>query len=125
MESPYILAAGASFLAGVFGYIIVRFWIVPISRYRRAKRASAQAISDLRNAAGGHDAEAAKKACRVAADRLSESYSVNVPPWYRMVLAQRNESPVEAAKDLLALANAREPDRRRVLSEAIRKSLGL
>ena len=125
MDSTYILAAGASFLAGMFGYIIVRFWAIPIGRYRRAKAGAAEALSALRNADEDGKAKAAKKACRIAADRLSELYSVEVPPWYRMVLAQRSETPVEAARDLMALANARDPEHRRTLEEAIRKSLGL
>ncbi|MFW6242445.1 MAG: hypothetical protein ACOC98_17830, partial [Thermodesulfobacteriota bacterium] len=96
MDSPYLLAAGASFLAGMFGYVIVRFWAMPIARYRRAKAMTQDALDALLAADGKREMAEAKKACRVAADRLSELYSVDLPPWYRMVLDQRGESPVQA-----------------------------
>ena len=125
MDSPYLIAAGASFLAGMFGYIIVRFWAMPIGRYRRAKARAEDALTALLAADGKTEMADAKKACRVAADRLSELYSVDLPPWYRMVLDQRGESPVQAAKDLMTLSNTRDPDHQIVLTEAIRKSLAL
>ncbi|MFP4032794.1 MAG: hypothetical protein ACLFRG_21035 [Desulfococcaceae bacterium] len=125
MDSPYLLAAGASFLAGMFGYVIVRFWAMPIARYRRAKAMTQDALDALLAADGKREMAEAKKACRVAADRLSELYSVDLPPWYRMVLDQRGESPVQAAKDLMTLSNTKDPDHQIVLTEAIRKSIGL
>ncbi len=123
MDSSYLVAAGASFLAGIFGYIIVRFWALPIIRYRRAKAQAEDALTQLLAADGKSEMAAAKKACRVAADRLSELYSADLPPWYRMVLDQRSESPVQAATDLMTLSNTKDPDQQIVLTEAIRKSL--
>ena len=38
MDSSLLIAAGASFVAGLLGYIIVRFWIKPIVRYATTKR---------------------------------------------------------------------------------------
>jgi hypothetical protein len=125
MDSPYIIAAGASFLAGVFGYIIVRFWAMPIARYRRAKAMTQDALDSLLAADGKREMAEAKKACRIAADRLSELYSVDLPPWYRMVLDQRSESPVQAANDLMTLSNTKDPDHQIVLTEAVRKSLAM
>ena len=34
---PIYWAALVSFIIGAFGYIIVRFWIIPIVRYKKAK----------------------------------------------------------------------------------------
>ena len=34
---PIYIAAIISFVIGVFGYIIVRFWVLPIGRYIRVK----------------------------------------------------------------------------------------
>jgi hypothetical protein len=125
MDSPYLIAAGASFLAGMFGYIILRFWAMPIGRYRRTKAQAEDALTAVLAADGKTEMADAKKACRVAADRLSELYTVDLPPWYRMVLDQRGETPVQAAKELMTLSNTRDPDHQIVLTEAIRKSLAL
>ena len=38
MDSPLLIAAGASFIAGLLGYIIARLWIKPIVRYNVTKR---------------------------------------------------------------------------------------
>jgi hypothetical protein len=38
MDSSLLIAAGASFIAGLLGYIIARLWIKPIARYHITKR---------------------------------------------------------------------------------------
>ena len=38
MDSSLLIAAGASFIAGLLGYIIARLWIRPIVRYHITKR---------------------------------------------------------------------------------------
>ncbi len=38
MDLSLLIAAGASFVVGLLGYIIVRFWIKPIVRYTSTKR---------------------------------------------------------------------------------------
>jgi len=117
MEPIYIVAI-ISFVFGVFGYIITQFWLRPILRYRELKR---RVASDLTGYAIAETVEGADKetgrqtkdrlaAIRRYSDELSSSYSYDLPPWYRLVLHQRGESPVEASKHLMKLSNTRNPE---------------
>ena len=38
VDSTLLIAAGASFLAGLLGYVMARLWIKPIVRYTITKR---------------------------------------------------------------------------------------
>ena len=114
MEPIYIVAI-ISFAFGVFGYIITQFWLRPILRYRELKR---RVASDLAGYVIAETVEGADKktdrrtkdrpaAIRRHSDELSSSYSYDLPPWYRLVLQRRGESPVEASKHLMKLSNTR------------------
>ena len=117
MEPIYIVAI-ISFFFGVFGYVITQFWLRPILRYRQLKR---QVESDLAGYALTETNEGTDKkkdrqtrdrlaAIRRHSDELSSSYSYDLPPWYRLVLQRRGESPVEASKQLMKLSNTRNPE---------------
>ena len=117
MEPIYIVAI-ISFFFGIFGYVITQFWLRPILRYRQLKR---QVASDLAGYAMAETIEGGDKkrgqqtrdrlaAIRQHSDELSSSYSYDLPPWYRLVLQRRGESPVEASKQLMKLSNTRNPE---------------
>lgn len=128
---PIYLAAGASFVLGASGYIIIQFWIRPIRRYRALKR---QVVSDLKckdpvssepeSMPSPQAVTAGAKTLRSHSMALSEAYSYDLPHWYRMVLDNRGESPIEASKTLMRLANSRDPihirERRKEICEFLR-----
>lgn len=106
-----IIPAVASFLIGVFGYIIVRFWIFPITRYGRVKRAVGRALaiydgSDAQDAAA---LKAVRKDLRQQASQLSDLFHVDLPTWYKLVLVRRGEAPEGAIAHLMTLADTRNP----------------
>jgi hypothetical protein len=130
MEPIYIVAM-ISFAFGAFGYIITQFWLRPILRYRQLKQ---QVASDLTGYAIAETVDGAdKKADRQAkdwlaairrhSDELSSSYSYDLPPWYRLVLQRRGESPVEASKHLMKLSNTRNPEHAKGHVEKIKACL--
>ena len=126
MEPIYIVAI-ISFFFGVFGYVIVQFWLRPIFRYRQLKQQVASDVKEYARAvsAGGPDkaADDRQAALRRHSDELSSSYSYDLPPWYRLVLQRRGESPVEASGYLMKLSNTRNPEHAKAHVEKIRASL--
>lgn len=124
-----IIASLIGFSLGATGYIVLRFWILPIRRYRQIKR---QITESLRH----HELKfAGEKTFQLPADQsenfrkqsvaLTDAYYDDLPHWYRMVLANRKESPDEASKNLLALSGIRNPDHARNRIRNIKTALNL
>ncbi|WP_373500378.1 hypothetical protein [Desulfococcus sp.] len=111
-------SAFVSFVLGASSYIIVRYWVLPIGRYQTRKRAVEGLLPRYRAARAGEAPEGSdgmtvadySKALRKQADLLSDSFDLDLPHWYRMLLGNRQESPVEAARLLMTLANTRHAD---------------
>ncbi len=70
---PIYIAALISFIVGLFGYIIIRFWILPINRYLKIKdrlSSDMNALLDMLRAEQPQNNEAAKiQARRVSVRR--------------------------------------------------------
>lgn len=114
MELIYA-AAFVSFVLGASTYIIVRFWVLPIHRYRKRKRAVAAILSLYRkpreeNGSDDMPVKDLSATLRKQAAQLSDSFDLEVPHWYRMLLNSRGESPVDAARLLTKLANTKNAD---------------
>jgi hypothetical protein len=112
------MAALISFVAGLFGYIIARYWVRPIGLYHRHKRRLAldlEFYAGALNRAGAREivdqsAQARLQSARKALGDLLSAYDGELPQWYRLVLARRSESPMAANQPLMALANIRNPE---------------
>ncbi len=107
-----IFAAFVSFCIGAAGYVIIRFWILPIRRYKKVKQQISEIImshdfSGYNNNSFKLSSERAE-ALRKQSLALSNSYYDDLPKWYLMVLANRKESPADASKDLMTLSNTRD-----------------
>ena len=135
IDSSVLIAAGASFVAGVFGYIIARFWVKPILGYSIAKhKLDAQLtlyldrLPDAKETCGndGADPSIGEDALRLAR-RLSmdlvTSYNEKVPYWYRLFLDSRQESPVKASGLLTNINKIKDVQQRRAKIDAARKEL--
>ncbi|BBO80065.1 hypothetical protein [Desulfosarcina ovata] len=117
LDSSLLIAAGASFVAGVLGYIIARFWIKPIVRYNIAKRkldhhlgVYLNMIDDLAQTPkkqAGIIQETLRTARKHGMDLVS-CYSSDLPYWYRLLLESRQESPTEASGLLTNLSKMRD-----------------
>jgi hypothetical protein len=122
---PIYIASVICFLAGASGYVIVRFWIIPIGKYRQL---ITQIKSDLavfqEQARGKAPDKDAQKNLRQRATALTDLHDLDLPPWYRIILKQRGQSPLAASEGLMTLANTRNPDHIRSRIEQILGSLG-
>ncbi len=110
---PIYIAALISFIVGLFGYIVVRFWILPIGRYIRVKSRFAsdlRALLDMLQAEQPRNTENSQIQDRQVSLRRYSSdlvsiYQDELPYWYRLYLESKKEQPLEAAKFSMRLAN--------------------
>lgn len=124
-----ILGSMIGFGLGAAGYIVFRFWLLPIRRYQRIK----QEITEMvRRHEGNLSGEKSfqlspdqSEICRKQSVALTDAYYDDLPHWYRMVLANRKESPDDASKSLLALSGIRNADHARKRIQNIKTSLNL
>ena len=115
---PIYIAALISFIVGLFGYIIIRFWILPINRYLKIKdhlSSDMSALLDMLRAEQPQNNEAAKIQARKVSVRrhcsdLVSIYQNDLPYWYRLYLESKKEQPLEAAKFSMRLANTRKQE---------------
>ena len=124
------IAAIIGFCLGSAGYIIFRFWLLPIRRYQQIKDEIAESIRyhelKLSNEKTFQLSLDQSKTCRKQAVALTNLYYDDLPHWYRMVLNNRKEYPEGASKNLKALAsNIRNPDHARSRIYNIRNNLNL
>ena len=135
MDSSLLIAAGASFVAGLTGYIIVRFWIKPIVRYTRTKRKLnhelTRYLAQMNETAGSEKKKArnqSKPALRNARKNtmnLASCYGEEIPYWYRLLLDSRGESPSEALSLLTNLSKIRDQEQIKDRIDRARKKMGL
>ncbi len=117
---PLISGGIVGFVMGAFGFIIGRFWILPISRYTRLKNEISRLLKTYGKGEAAENRETMKQqaeSLRKLSVALSDSFALDLPLWYRMVLDNRKESPTEAAGHLMTLANTQKAEhiRERIL----------
>ncbi|MBW2011507.1 MAG: hypothetical protein JRI32_07675 [Deltaproteobacteria bacterium] len=89
------------------------FFIKPFWQYRKLKN---KIVSDLifyQNSIRTQETDETKKeqikerikTSKHHAAELSKCYNENLPLWYKLVLDNRGESPIEASSDLMTLSN--------------------
>jgi len=122
MEVIYF-AAFISFVLGASSYIIIRFWVRPIYRYRKRKQAVAATLPIHQK--DRTPLMALSATLRKQAGDLSDSFDLELPHWYRMLLDKRSESPVEAARLLMKLANTKNSDHMEKQIDQIMEALKL
>jgi len=115
---PIYVAAFISFVIGLFGYIVVRFWILPIGRYIRVKSRFAsdlRALLDILQAEQPRNTENSQIQDRQVSLRRYSSdlvaiYQNELPYWYRLYLESKKEQPLEAAESSMRLSNTRKSE---------------
>ena len=121
VDSSLLVAAGASFIAGVFGFIIARFWVKPLMRYQITKRKLNRNLLDYLSRTDGSGSPASAQhakgnavlhSARKHAIALVACYTKDLPYWYRLLLESRQESPMDASGLLTNLSKMH--DRRQV-----------
>jgi hypothetical protein len=107
MDTSLLIAAGASFVAGLVGTIIAKLWIKPIARHKKIRRKLESALIDclerMESTAAGPDplkkgkqAQATLRSARKHAMDLVSCHQGEIPYWYRLFLESRQVAPNEA-----------------------------
>jgi hypothetical protein len=108
IDTSLLVAAAASFIAGLLGYIIARLWILPILRYAMTRRKLDRELKRYQTLVRQHalpETSARRKpkawddialSARRHAMKLVSGYTKEIPYWYRLLLDSRQESPSEA-----------------------------
>ncbi|WP_372683494.1 hypothetical protein [Desulfosarcina sp.] len=134
MDSPLLIAAGASFIAGLLGYIIARLWIKPIVRYNLTKRKLDRELTrylvQMNASTGpeepvGHHRDTMLRAARQHAVDLVACFHEEIPYWYRLLLESRKESPTEASGLLTNLSKIRNSEQVMRRIERARTKMGI
>lgn len=110
---PIYWAAIFSFVAGACGYIIVRFWVIPIGRYKRLKGRLTADLARMMEVLPAEVHASPKaflskkrlKEMRRTMMRLVELNNHDLPYWYRLVLVTRKESAEQASEVAMRLEN--------------------
>jgi len=133
MDSSLLIAAGASFVAGLLGYIIVRFWIKPIARYTSTKRKLnhelARYLAHMSETAGSEKKKTQNRGkptlrnARKYTMTLASCYGEEIPYWYRLLLDSRGESPTEALGLLTNLSKIRDHEQIKDRIDRARKKM--
>jgi len=129
--TPIYIGAGIGFILGSTGFFLTRFWLVPISRYRKIKREILTVTAFFDETLKKNTAPEPQRlneihqTCRQLADRLNVCYQETLPYKYKLYLNGRNESPPEAAKSLMGLANIRNMGHAARKAATLRQQLNL
>jgi hypothetical protein len=115
---PIYIASLISFIVGLLGYIIIRFWILPIGRYLTMKRRLAsdiRALLDMLQTERPRNIESSQIQDRGVSARRHNSelisiYQNELPYWYRLYLESKKERPLEASKFSMRLTNTRKQE---------------
>ena len=119
LAKPIVWAALVSFFVGSFGYVLARLVIRPLLRYHIIKQRIRQAL-DGPSTLGTPDRKAI---LREYASALTTCHNEQLPHWYRLLLKNRGEAPLEAARHLMTLANVRQPPHASRRSADVRRAL--
>ena len=112
---PIYVAAFFSFVVGLFGYIVVRFWILPIGQYIRIKDRLAfdlKTLIDMLQDEQSYQTEKSqiqdqRLSLRRHSSDLTSTYQDKLPYWYRLYLESKNEQPLKATESSMRLSNTR------------------
>lgn len=121
LTHPLVIAALISFLIGSFGTVVFLMVIRPVAAYYRLKRQIRKALTRMSQP----EASGGAPALTGLAAELTAVYQKTLPQWYRLVLSNRDERPMDAARDLARLAKTRAPEQIRARIEDIRGALHL
>lgn len=136
IDTSVLLAAAASFIAGLMGYLIVRLWIKPIVGYQIAKRRLDRELTEYLHRLDTSDPspqgktqapadQALLRRARRHAMRLIDCYEKEIPYWYRLLLDSRREAPPKVAGLLDNLMKIKDLQQRRRRIQHAREVLRL
>ena len=135
VDSSLLMAAGASFMVGLLGYIIARLWIKPIMGYHATKRQLGRELSgfleQIEPAGQANRSEPEPQAQRLLkqarrhAMSLDSRFKADIPAWYRLLLVSRSQSPEKVLAMLAPLSKYKNVEQITTRIADVRKTMGL
>ncbi len=137
IDQSLLIAAGASFIVGLIGYIIVRQWMIPILRYTLTRRkldrdlkhyqtlVGRQPASDADNKRLRQRVQKVTLSARRHAMTLVSCYTNDLPYWYRLLLDSRQESPSEASGLLTNISKMKDAEQIANRMQKVRRAMRL
>ncbi|MCW7752765.1 hypothetical protein OOT00_02045 [Desulfobotulus sp. H1] len=117
------------FFLGSFGYILTRFIVSPVFRYRKIKK---HLRVDLKAAEMSAEKDTLNRTdlaridgFRGHAKAIIHHVDMVLPLWFRLSLERQDERPMDAAAELMTLANIRNPEHLKKRIAAVRNYLHL
>ncbi|NNF98583.1 MAG: hypothetical protein HKM93_04340 [Desulfobacteraceae bacterium] len=125
------LASLISFSIAAAGFIITKFWVLPIYTYTTTKKRfmlalrRIDAMLDNSGSVSPKDPELRKllTSSRKHCMDLVAAYHHEIPVWYKLKLQSRSESPEKASQSLMSLTNFQRIDHARNRLDEIFKTL--
>lgn len=110
---PLLFGALIGFVLGTTGYITMTFLIKPFWQYRKLKNKIVADLIFYENTIRAQETDETRKeqikerikTSKGHAAELLNCYNENLPLWYKLLLDNRGESPIEASSDLMTLSN--------------------
>ncbi len=134
LDSSLLMAVAGSFMVGLLGYIVARLWITPIVGYNLTKRKLDRELTRFlqqvapgdRSGRSGSDPKAQRllKQARRHAVNLETRYHNDLPAWYRLYVASRNQSPEQVLALLAPLSKWKDGQQVAARVNQVRNSLG-
>lgn len=135
MDPTLLMAAGASFVAGLLATIVAKLWIKPIARYKISKRKLDARLTDClaqmeatvagpEQAAQIKQVDAMLRSARKHAMDLVSCYQADIPYWYRLLLESRHRSPTDALGLLTNLSKIHDPQQVKERIRSVRQAIG-
>ncbi len=133
MDTVYLWGGITGFLGGSFCYVMAKFAVIPIFKYRKFKLSI---VSDIKNYLNGinsveenillqEELQKSMSSIRHHASELSDFYNDSLPVWYKTFLKNCGEFPIDASKHLVALSNTRNYEHACNRMEKIKQALRL
>lgn len=123
--------AGAlfGFAVGAAGYVIFKHWILPIKDYRRLKSIIEKDVAHYMDSISRQnwnsgDKKRLKKTKKAVSD-LNDTFDYDLPVWYKIILRRRGESPREAEKQLMGLADTKDASHAETRLEKAKSALSI
>ena len=134
-DASLLIAAAASFMVGLLGYMIARLWIKPIVGYQMTKRKLNRELTRYLDHLAANEqtshphrsskAQAFLKQARRQAMDLETRFTADIPAWYRLMLLSRGQSPEKALALLGPISKLKDGQQIAARVDEARKTVGL
>jgi hypothetical protein len=120
VDAVLMTAIAVGLVAGSLGFVLARFVLAPLARYKLLKRRIEALAIRVEDAVPLETVQGEARVCALSLQGLLDEH---LPRWYRLALQNRGERPAEAVRHLQFLAGCRDAGDRKRRAALVRASL--